>query len=78
MVEAASRSAGQVHALMLDYARARWPIPTDDSKAISHIKNNFFGAIGILSAQNHREGFTVVLEEIDRRVGAAFRSCDDR
>ena len=34
--------------------------------------------LGCLSAQNHREGFTVVLEEIDRRVGAAFRSCDDR
>ena len=31
------------HTFMLDYARARWPIPADDPKAISHIENHFFG-----------------------------------
>ncbi len=37
------------HTLLLDYARARWPIPEDDEKAIKHIKNHFFciGARGI-------------------------------
>lgn len=37
------------HTLLLKYARNRWPIPTDDEKAINHIKNHFFciGARGI-------------------------------
>lgn len=37
------------HTLLLEYARTRWPIPTDDEKAIAHIKNHFFcvGARGV-------------------------------
>ncbi len=31
------------HTLMLDYERARWPIPADDAKARAHIENHFFG-----------------------------------
>jgi len=31
------------HTFMLDYARARWPIPKDDSKAKGHIEKHFFG-----------------------------------
>jgi hypothetical protein len=30
------------HTEMLDYARARWPIPNDDEKAVSHIETHFF------------------------------------
>jgi hypothetical protein len=30
------------HTLLLDFSRKRWPIPDDDEKAISHIKNHFF------------------------------------
>ncbi len=29
------------HALLLNYTRNRWPIPSDDEKAIKHIKNHF-------------------------------------
>lgn len=37
------------HTLLLDYTRKRWPIPTDDTEAVSHIRNHFFcdGARGI-------------------------------
>ena len=37
------------HALLLPYARTRWPIPADNEKAVSHIKMHFFctGARGI-------------------------------
>ncbi|MFZ4537073.1 DUF6339 family protein [Propionivibrio sp.] len=37
------------HTQLLEYTRARWPIPQDDEKAIKHIKNHFFciGARGI-------------------------------
>lgn len=30
------------HTVMLDYARARWPIPSDDDAAIKHISTHFF------------------------------------
>lgn len=33
------------HTVLLQYARTRWPIPDDKTKAISHIKKHFF-AIG--------------------------------
>lgn len=36
------------HTVFLDYARARWPIPTDDDKAVSHIQTHFF-------ARTHRQ-----------------------
>jgi hypothetical protein len=37
------------HAILLQYTRARWPIPQDKDKAIAHIKKHFFasGARGI-------------------------------
>lgn len=37
------------HTTMLDYARKRWPIPSDPEKAIKHIRAHFFcsGARGI-------------------------------
>jgi hypothetical protein len=37
------------HTLLLDYARTRWPIPTDPEKAEKHIRTHFFcsGARGI-------------------------------
>lgn len=37
------------HAILLQYTRARWPIPQDKEKAIAHIKKHFFasGARGI-------------------------------
>jgi len=35
--------AYMTHTLMLDYARNRWPIPADSSRAKSHIENHFFG-----------------------------------
>lgn len=31
------------HLELLEYSRSRWPIPEDDTKAISHIKTHFFG-----------------------------------
>jgi hypothetical protein len=31
-----------VHAELLPYARARWPIPADDQEAVSHIQKHFF------------------------------------
>ena len=30
------------HTLILDYTRARWPIPEDDEAAVSHIRKHFF------------------------------------
>lgn len=30
------------HTTLLEYTRKRWPIPTDDAKAIQHIKNHMF------------------------------------
>jgi len=30
------------HTLLLDYTRARWPIPDDDSLAVDHIRKHFF------------------------------------
>lgn len=30
------------HTYLLEYARARWPIPEDDEKAVAHIKKHFF------------------------------------
>lgn len=36
------------HTIFLNYARARWPIPTDDEKAIPHIETHFF-------ARSHRQ-----------------------
>ena len=30
------------HTAMLEYTRKRWPIPTDDEKAIQHIRNHIF------------------------------------
>ena len=30
------------HTAMLDYARARWPIPPDDDAAVQHISTHFF------------------------------------
>ena len=30
------------HTVMLDYARARWPIPADDNAAVKHISTHFF------------------------------------
>lgn len=37
------------HIELLEYARARWPIPADTAKAVAHIKKHFFakGARGI-------------------------------
>ncbi len=37
------------HSHLLEYTRARWPIPEDDTQAIKHIKTHFFciGARGI-------------------------------
>ena len=37
------------HTKLLNYARKRWPIPSDDVKAVEHIKTHFFsvGARGI-------------------------------
>jgi len=37
------------HVVLLNYTRQRWPIPTDNEKAIVHIKKHFFasGARGI-------------------------------
>ncbi len=37
------------HIVLLDYTRQRWQIPTDDARAIAHIKKHFFasGARGI-------------------------------
>jgi hypothetical protein len=32
------------HTLLLKYGRARWPIPTDDEKAIGHIRKHFFAS----------------------------------
>lgn len=31
------------HTFLLEHARARWPIPTDDEVAIKHISKHFFG-----------------------------------
>ncbi|TXM94949.1 DUF6339 family protein [Methylobacterium sp. WL116] len=31
------------HVELLDYARARWPIPADDGEAEAHIRKHFFG-----------------------------------
>jgi hypothetical protein len=30
------------HTLLLDHARARWPIPADDERAVKHIHKHFF------------------------------------
>lgn len=30
------------HTVFLDYARARWPIPDEDEKALAHIETHFF------------------------------------
>lgn len=30
------------HTSLLEYARKRWPIPSDDEKAVSHIRKHFF------------------------------------
>lgn len=30
------------HTVLLDYVRARWPIPSDDEKAVAHIETHFF------------------------------------
>ena len=30
------------HTDLLDYARKRWPIPTDDAEAVKHIRKHFF------------------------------------
>jgi hypothetical protein len=30
------------HTTLLEYSRARWPIPSDDDKAIAHIETHFF------------------------------------
>src|SRR3546814_4359590 len=30
------------HTSMLQYTRARWPIPSDDDKAVPHIETHFF------------------------------------
>ncbi|MDX8455965.1 DUF6339 family protein [Mesorhizobium sp. VK9D] len=30
------------HTVLLDYVRARWPIPSDDEKAVVHIETHFF------------------------------------
>jgi len=30
------------HTVMLDYTRARWPIPSDDDAAVKHISTHFF------------------------------------
>jgi hypothetical protein len=30
------------HTILLDYTRARWPIPDDDVKAVNHIRTHFF------------------------------------
>jgi hypothetical protein len=32
------------HTVLLDYARARWPIPSDDTKAVKHIAAHFFAS----------------------------------
>lgn len=32
------------HTLFLDYARARWPIPKDNTKAVQHIATHFFAS----------------------------------
>jgi hypothetical protein len=32
------------HTLFLPHARARWPIPTDDEKAVKHIQTHFFAS----------------------------------
>jgi hypothetical protein len=32
------------HTLMLDHARARWPIPKSDESAVQHIETHFFGS----------------------------------
>lgn len=32
------------HTALFDYARKRWPIPTDDKKAEAHIRKHFFAA----------------------------------
>ncbi len=31
-----------VHTELIEYSRKRWPIPTDDDKAVKHIRNHFF------------------------------------
>jgi hypothetical protein len=36
------------HTVFLQYARARWPIPADDGKAVAHIQTHFF-------ARSHRQ-----------------------
>ena len=36
------------HTLLLDYARKRWPIPTDEATAVAHIRTHFF-------AKDHRK-----------------------
>lgn len=36
------------HTVFLKYTRARWPIPADDEKAISHVETHFF-------ARTHRQ-----------------------
>jgi hypothetical protein len=36
------------HTSFLEYARARWPIPADDTKAVSHVETHFF-------ARSHRQ-----------------------
>lgn len=37
------------HTILLDYARKRWPIPSDPEKAVKHIRTHFFcsGARGV-------------------------------
>jgi hypothetical protein len=30
------------HTVLLNYARARWPIPNDDEKAVAHVQTHFF------------------------------------
>lgn len=32
------------HTIFLDYTRQRWPIPSDDNKAIAHISTHFFAS----------------------------------
>jgi Family of unknown function (DUF6339) len=32
------------HIELIQYGRVRWPIPSDDEKAIAHIRKHFFGA----------------------------------
>jgi len=56
------------HTTFLDYARARWPIPADDTKAAAHIRLHFFASANRQIERDHAVSRLWWMSHLCRRV----------